>query len=344
MIFNSIHIDNFRGIKTAQIDDFRRINVFFGKNNCGKSTLLEALFLICGQSNPLLPITVNGFRGYGRLLEDDLGWVFHNMNINQPVHIATDGDTPRHMDITAFRKTNATIDLSNPETLKDNAPVYFGYAIDFDGGLHSEVVLEKGNLVNTKINTSPDYTESVSAIYATPRVPMIDQFVDILKVMITNKSTEFLVRVLRKIEPSLQSVNLVGDTVMIDLGGDKLLPIQMMGDGVLRMLSIVLNMYKCSNGVLIIDELDNGLHYSVMPSLWNALFAAADVCNVQLFVSTHNIDSLRALVGTIGAQDMQYKEMLSAYKLVRTGDDTIQGLRYDADTLHYMINQEIEIR
>lgn len=344
MIFNSIHIDNFRGIKTAQIDDFRRINVFFGKNNCGKSTLLEALFLICGQSNPLLPITVNGFRGYGRLLEDDLGWVFHNMNINQPVHIATDGDTPRHMDITAFRKTNATIDLSNPETLKDNAPVYFGYAIDFDGGLHSEVVLEKGNLVNTKINTSPDYTESVSAIYATPRVPMIDQFVDILKVMITNKSTEFLVRVLRKIEPSLQSVNLVGDTVMIDLGGDKLLPIQMMGDGVLRMLSIVLNMYKCSNGVLIIDELDNGLHYSVMHSLWNALFAAADVCNVQLFVSTHNIDSLRALVGTIGAQDMQYKEMLSAYKLVRTGDDTIQGLRYDADALHYMINQEIEIR
>lgn len=344
MIFNSIHVDNFRGIKTAEIDDFRRINVFFGKNNCGKSTLLEALFLISGQSNPLLPFSINSLRGYNRLQEDDLGWVFHNMNTTNPVHIATDGDTPRHMDITAFRKTDATIDLSNPDTLQDSAPVYYGYAIDFDGGLHSEVALEKTNLANTKINTSPVYTENISVIYANPRVPMIDQFVEVLKVMVTNKSTDFLVRVLRKVEPKLQSVSLVGNIVMVDLGGDKLLPIQMMGDGVLRMLSIVLNMYKCSNGMLIIDELDNGLHYSVMPNLWNALFAAADACNVQLFVSTHNIDSLRALAGIIDVQDAQDKAKLSAYKLVRSEDDVVQGIRYDADTLHYMINQEIEVR
>lgn len=345
MIFNSIIVNNFRGIKSAKIEDFRRVNVFFGKNNCGKSTLLEALFMICGQSSPLMPISVNGFRGLGRLTEEDLGWIFYNMNTKTPVHIETAGDAPRHMDISVFRRNNATVDLTNPnEILADNSSSYYGYAIDFDGGLRSEVIVEKGNLVNTKINVNPDYTEKITAIYSTPRVPNIEQYIDVLKALLTNKSTDFLVRMLRYIEPKVQTISLVGDMIMIDLGGEKLLPILMMGDGVLRIMSIVLSIYKCTDGVLIIDEVDNGLHYSVMKHLWTALFAASEVCNVQLYVSTHNIDSLRALANFVVTQDDDYKQMLSAYKLAHTDSDEIKGLRYDADTLSYMINQEIEIR
>lgn len=344
MIFNNIHIDNFRGIKTAQIGDFRRINVFFGKNNCGKSTLLEALFLISGQSNPLLPFTMNTFRGYGRFLEDDLGWIFHNMDIKNPVHIATDGEVPRHMDISTFKKTSATIDLTKANDVKQNAPSFYGYAIDFDGGMHSELVVESNNLENSEISPSKDYEEKLYAYYMMPRVPVVEAGWEALKVMITNKRTDFLMTVLRAIEPKIQNVTIVGEAVMVDLGGDKMLPIQMMGDGMLRILSLLVKMSECSNGLLIIDELDNGLHYSVMGNLWEALFAASKVLNVQLFVSTHNIDSLRALSRFLIAQDDEMKNQLSAYKLVHTDGDELKGLRYDADTLHYMINQEIEVR
>lgn len=345
MIFNNIIVNNFRGIKTAKIEDFRRINVFFGKNNCGKSTLLEALFLISGQSNPLLPFTVNTSRGFGRYLEEDLGWIFHDMDTSNPVHIATDGDTPRHMDISVFKKTSATVDLSNKEgAMRDTAPSFYGYAIDFDGGMHSELSVEAGNLQNSQVTPSANYSEPIGALYLTPRVPIIDAGWDALKLMITNKRTDFLVKVLQDIEPKVQSIMLVGEIVMVDIGGDKLLPLQMMGDGVLRILSLIVNIYKCTNGVLIVDELDNGFHYSVMNHLWSAIFAAAKECNVQLFISTHNIDSLRALSNLLPEQGQEYKEMLSAYKLVHTDADDIQGLRYDAATLSYMINQEIEIR
>ncbi|MDE6081815.1 MAG: AAA family ATPase, partial [Muribaculaceae bacterium] len=58
-MFNTLRIKYFRGVKSAEIEGFKRINLFFGKNNCGKSTVLEALFLVTGQSNPVLPLTVN---------------------------------------------------------------------------------------------------------------------------------------------------------------------------------------------------------------------------------------------------------------------------------------------
>ena len=49
-MFNSVRIERFRGINRADISGFRLVNLFFGKNNCGKSSLLEAIFLACGQS------------------------------------------------------------------------------------------------------------------------------------------------------------------------------------------------------------------------------------------------------------------------------------------------------
>ncbi|MBI5361238.1 MAG: AAA family ATPase [Planctomycetes bacterium] len=46
-MLNNISVENFRGVKKAQIDDFKNINLFIGKNGCGKSTVLEIIFLLC---------------------------------------------------------------------------------------------------------------------------------------------------------------------------------------------------------------------------------------------------------------------------------------------------------
>ena len=63
-MFSRIEIERFRSIRYARIEGFKQINLFFGKNNCGKSSLLESLFLVSGLSNPLLPMHINIMRGY----------------------------------------------------------------------------------------------------------------------------------------------------------------------------------------------------------------------------------------------------------------------------------------
>ncbi|MBQ7698224.1 MAG: AAA family ATPase, partial [Paludibacteraceae bacterium] len=60
--FKNIDIKNFRGIKHLSIDDFSRVNVFLGQNNSGKSSVLEAIFLLAGMSNPDLPLGLNKAR------------------------------------------------------------------------------------------------------------------------------------------------------------------------------------------------------------------------------------------------------------------------------------------
>ena len=50
MVFNEVEINNFRGIKHLVLSDLRQINLLVGKNNCGKSTVLDGIFLLSGFS------------------------------------------------------------------------------------------------------------------------------------------------------------------------------------------------------------------------------------------------------------------------------------------------------
>lgn len=86
-MFTKIEIERFRGIRHASIKGFKQINLFFGKNNCGKSSLLESLFLVSGLSNPLLPIRVNVMRGYSKARLNDLKLDFYNLDTSRPIHI-----------------------------------------------------------------------------------------------------------------------------------------------------------------------------------------------------------------------------------------------------------------
>ena len=47
-MFKRLHLSNFRGFENVEIDQLRQINLITGKNNAGKSTLLEAIFLLGG--------------------------------------------------------------------------------------------------------------------------------------------------------------------------------------------------------------------------------------------------------------------------------------------------------
>ena len=114
-MIESIKIDNFRGIHRCKIEGLSQVNLFFGKNNCGKSSLLESLFLVCGQSNPLLPATLNAMRTYTRLTESDIHYFFYQMNAASEIQIETTGARERHLAITTFQEA-ADVSAGNVST------------------------------------------------------------------------------------------------------------------------------------------------------------------------------------------------------------------------------------
>ena len=89
-MYSRISIRNFRGIESLDAEGFRRINLIVGRNNWGKTTFLESLFLLGGATNPLLPTTLGQLRGQrlGGTYPDPV-WrsLFHNLDPKVPVEI-----------------------------------------------------------------------------------------------------------------------------------------------------------------------------------------------------------------------------------------------------------------
>ena len=132
-MFNKIEIERFRGIKRASIEGFKQINLFFGKNNCGKSSLLESLFLASGLSNPLLPIHVNYIRGYSKARMDDLKLDFYNLDSSYPIHIRVENEEKRDLKITFFeqKKKNVSLTAGDASILSNLEEGKYGLKFDF---------------------------------------------------------------------------------------------------------------------------------------------------------------------------------------------------------------------
>ncbi len=59
-------------------------------------------------------------------------------------------------------------------------------------------------------------------------------------------------------------------------------------------LQFYLALTTCENGIVLIDEIENGLHYSVQEEMWKMIFEIAEHLNVQVFATTQSIDAIKA--------------------------------------------------
>ena len=88
--FKNLEIKNFRGIDRLVMDDFSRVNVFLGQNGSGKTSVLEAILMLAGMSNPMLPQSINILRSRGTSGQFlDIRFLFHNLILTTSPEVAT---------------------------------------------------------------------------------------------------------------------------------------------------------------------------------------------------------------------------------------------------------------
>ena len=132
---------------------------------------------------------------------------------------------------------------------------------------------------------------------------------------------------------------------MVDIGFERRIPIQLMGDGLKKVLSVVVNMAMVPNGILLVDEVDNGLHYSSMPILWKAIVESAKMYNVQVFATTHNVESLRALNEVLSNDEYQGQQSDFRSYTIRRGDNgEHRVILAKFPQFNHIINQALEVR
>jgi AAA15 family ATPase/GTPase len=122
-------------------------------------------------------------------------------------------------------------------------------------------------------------------------------------------------------------------------GIDEPLPLKSMGDGITRLFHIIVTLVNARNGLLLIDEFENGLHWSVQPKVWDIVFQLAERLNVQVFATTHSRDCIEGF-------DSAWNKYpsLGAFFRLDVKDGLIKATEYTSETLTDAIDMDVEVR
>jgi hypothetical protein len=188
------------------------------------------------------------------------------------------------------------------------------------------------------------FRSRVAYVSSHPRLRNSSSSIEQLKIV---KADSELVDVLRQIDNRIERIELVGGGIYFNLGSDfpNLLPANLMGEGIQRLLLIVSVIISRAGGFILIDELDNGLHYSALRILWKSILYAADKHDVQIIATTHSAEALRHLTWVLDDEkNASYRDEVAAYTLIRTKEDEVRSFRYNYEQLEFAMENDIEVR
>lgn len=301
-MLSEFKIKGFRCFKDFRVSSLRRVNVFSGLNNSGKTSLLEALFLYFSPHNSQNFLRINGFRGIEQMsLDYDIlfGGNFFNFDTSQNIILDGSDDNDLGLSYAVHFRTTPSVSLIMPQDLSKPSSVDNGKLKDMEIILktedHQEFFCSRltmtGNGLKTESNKDLAFQIKPGIFLSTAaRIPAENQkrFSDLSR----KGNQGALIDALKILEPRIKALEILeyGGTPLIhgDIGIGTKIPLQYMGDGILRLLSILLAISDAPKGVVLVDELDSGLHYTALESVWKAIGKAASDNDVQVFATTHS--------------------------------------------------------
>lgn len=364
----SLYIKNFKNIRELNLPRIGKVNLIVGKNSVGKSTLLEAISLYLSNANDDGMRLVLNSRGetLARVMDDERENINkqHYLSLftghkedyseNFYIEVAEGKDDFRSLkinqvylveeqinEIDAARVRISMLSKEDMEERADSLNVYgLGLCVK-NGNTSSPVPYARGRMlpqVGKKMNfeyvhTSDFNTDNNAMLFdrvsLSPEEKFIIQALQVINPRITrinylNNDSQ------RKSEDRIPTVTLEGDSQRYRLSS--------MGDGINRILTIILAMLNCRDGVLLLDEFETGLHYSVQDELWKMIFMLSEDLNIQVFVTSHSTDCVNSFVRT------NTKGHGVLIRLEKRKDDIVAVDYADNKELMFAVNNNIEIR
>ena len=166
------------------------------------------------------------------------------------------------------------------------------------------------------------------------------------RIALTDKEQD-VVEALHIIDPTIAAVSMVrGKSVLRSRtaivrarGMPRPVPLRSFGDGLNRLFGIILSLVNARGGYLLIDEFENGLHYSVQLDAWRTVFRLAQSRDIQVFATSHSWDTIEAFQRA--AAETPADGVL--IRLARRGDEILSTV-FAEDELAIATRDKIEMR
>ena len=353
--FKNIEIKNFRGIDHLVIDDCSRINVFLGQNNSGKTSILECLLLIMGMSSPDMPQSLNRIRSRNNMIGvADARYMFNNLILTHSPEIVakqTD-DVSRHLKLSlsyVFDENEQTVQQNSPMPISDSMALINTLEMLFDvtegtdsKSYRSSLTFNQAGLITNR-KLAEGYVEKDFVGIITSDL-LAGNLVNDLSELFKRKQKDLILERLAIFDKAIYTIDILNNDVYIGFEGvNELLPLGMTGDGLRRYLNIVACSANPMTNVIVIDEIDNGLHYSAYKKLWEAIFALATKTNKQVFITTHSKETLYCLNEMLEERP-EYQQEMRLYTIAKTLKKGHQAYKYTYEGRSGACENGIELR
>ena len=348
-MIESLRIRNYRVFDDLRIGGFRRINLVAGRNNAGKTTLLEALFLLSfGHPSATLTTVINR------------GMVSSNLppNAIPEVHwkqMFAMLDRDQAIEIEANHASLGCLRLCLEMAVSDSTEVHVrrgdeGFSIGNVSDRILKATLSRGQnehirkivVTDTEIQMERREEPMVIPVGFMPSGGgSLEQDAEQLGEIKKQKRDHMVVDALRTIAPRLSRLEIVTTTgtpmIWGDIGLSELIPLPALGEGMMRIARLALLLFS-GGRVVLVDEIENGLHHSILPRLWRFIEHTAQQLDLQIFATTHSFECVQA------AQQSLDADHFGLHRLEVDEDGSNHAVSYQPEAIDAAIRHHMEVR
>ncbi|MCD4808318.1 MAG: AAA family ATPase [Methanosarcinales archaeon] len=388
-MLNSLEIKNFRILEDFKVSKLGRVNLIVGKNNSGKSSVLEALRIYAGNAHYELleQIAADHDEKYPsretEQIESDIQLPFEDLftgrQFPQDETLAISiGELAPSDD--ALRIEHGFF-LEEEKVLKDNLGEIVGRSRrrvpeDLLDELSPDMIshalfVTKGKRSFPTIRLDkywPPFRMNISVTVTLPcsviptQLISVDDLADEWDKIVFTEHEDVVRDALRIITPEFENLTFVRNdegnkdprqmrqvfrrSAKVKLSDSPHpVPLNSLGDGMLRVLQLVLKVFPAKGGFLLIDEFENGLHFSVQEKVWALLFEMAQKLDIQIFATTHSWDCIESFAKAAIARKDVEGVLFRVGRSVRESDrGQVIATVFDEDALYNITQADVEVR
>lgn len=366
-MITKVKIAHFKGFKELGLSDLSRITLLGGRNNLGKTSALEAIFLFFDRLNAGMFFRHLNWRGIGNISLDPetvCAPLFYHYNLDQKIVLSIWDDCNQQTMEFAFTLTNpqksievgsSRLDERALPELTSGLAAFGLYGIDITYRFaQTELkarwsILPKPDSSAIAVQLAPEtpeqYVNTVTKpavlLSARTRVPP-EEDVQRFGRLDNEVKGDTPVQFLQILEPRLKSLSIGSNRIIQgDIGIGHKLPVPLMGEGMDRLLSLILVIATTRQGIVFIDEFENGIHHSVLSKVWEAVARSAREFDCQIIATTHSYECLQAAYEGVAAADSSNE--LRYIRLDRRGEEII-ATPYKYEELGAALENRWELR
>ncbi|NNB98542.1 AAA family ATPase [Corallococcus exiguus] len=347
-MLTSITVENFRGIERLHVEGLGRVNLIIGRNDSGKTALMEALLLARDPRNAIDILTARqrmrvASTNNADLADFDEFWlpIFHRMDAlaGFRIHSTSFADRPSTLAV-------AKEPVDGPMTIDGvRASVVtpaWTLKATVTGGRHETTSVIDQTATGEKLPTAQT---NIPSRWISPSPVIGSEDIRAFSKLKQQGRDEAVTELLRYVNDQISGVELLAPTgnrvsVYVRLRREGLVPLLMMGEGMKRYFKFAVSFAATDGASIHIDEIENGLHHSVMEPLWAWISRATQAKFAQVFATTHSEECVQAASRVFKAQN---DVGLRVIRLDKQEHET-RAVVYDRDLVEAAERMGVEIR